>query len=230
MPFTLAHPAIVLPLRRRLWFPGLVAGSIAPDVGYYVPLGVDGELTHAPLGVPVDLLLGALLLLVGWAAYRPLLSLLGKTASATWPGLWRALVAMTVGAATHLVWDTFTHTDGWAVQHWAALRISIVGPHRLYNVIGYVSSIVGLLVLGWFAARWYSRAESTPPAAHRIWVLAAFSMTAVVSGAIATTDPLAAASSYDCVRLVLISAIQSAGIAFGVYAMIVSGYTALGDR
>ena len=37
MPFTLAHPAAVLPLRRHLWFPGLVAGAVAPDVGYYLP-------------------------------------------------------------------------------------------------------------------------------------------------------------------------------------------------
>ena len=38
MPFTLAHPAAVLPLRRWLWFPGLVAGAVAPDVGYYLPV------------------------------------------------------------------------------------------------------------------------------------------------------------------------------------------------
>ncbi|MFE3273804.1 DUF4184 family protein [Nocardia sp. NPDC059239] len=49
MPFTLAHPAAVLPIRRVLWFPGLVAGSIAPDIPYYLRIGVDGELTHAGL-------------------------------------------------------------------------------------------------------------------------------------------------------------------------------------
>jgi hypothetical protein len=42
MPYPLAHPAAVLPLRRlcprRLSFPALVVGSLCPDVGY--PLGV----------------------------------------------------------------------------------------------------------------------------------------------------------------------------------------------
>jgi hypothetical protein len=40
MPFPLAHPAAVLPLRRfcprRLSFPGLLIGSIVPDVAYFV--------------------------------------------------------------------------------------------------------------------------------------------------------------------------------------------------
>ena len=40
MPWTLVHPAAVLPLRKlgvnRLPFGGLVVGSVAPDIGYYV--------------------------------------------------------------------------------------------------------------------------------------------------------------------------------------------------
>jgi Domain of unknown function (DUF4184) len=40
MPWTLAHPAAVLPLRplcpHRLSFGALVVGSVSPDIGYYV--------------------------------------------------------------------------------------------------------------------------------------------------------------------------------------------------
>ena len=40
MPWTLSHPAIVLPLRRfspqPLDFAALVIGSMTPDIGYYI--------------------------------------------------------------------------------------------------------------------------------------------------------------------------------------------------
>lgn len=37
MPFTLAHPAAVLPFwRSRLHFPALLLGSVAPDFGYFL--------------------------------------------------------------------------------------------------------------------------------------------------------------------------------------------------
>src|SRR5690349_24053985 len=52
MPFPLAHPAAVLPLRRYcprfLSFPALVAGSLSPDVGYFFT-GVD-SFSHSFLG------------------------------------------------------------------------------------------------------------------------------------------------------------------------------------
>src|SRR5437762_2617545 len=56
MPFPLAHPAAVLPLRRYcprfLSFPALVIGSIAPDFGYcFGDLNVE-DLSHRSPGSP----------------------------------------------------------------------------------------------------------------------------------------------------------------------------------
>lgn len=49
MPWTFAHPAAVLPLRRfcprYLNFPALMTGALMPDLGYYIP-GADFA-THA---------------------------------------------------------------------------------------------------------------------------------------------------------------------------------------
>ena len=66
MPFTLAHPAAVLPLRRFcprfLNFPALVVGSVGPDAGYaFGWLGAD-QVSHRFLGsfvfcLPVGLVL-----------------------------------------------------------------------------------------------------------------------------------------------------------------------------
>ncbi|WP_327142260.1 DUF4184 family protein [Nocardia sp. NBC_01327] len=224
MPFTLAHPAAVLPLRRALWFPGLVAGSIAPDIPYYVPLGVDAGRTHSLLGLPIDLALGAALLLLARSAHRPLLALLGK--SATLPGttLRRAALAITVGALTHLAWDSFTHTDGIAVQHWEILRESVIGPHRVYNVFGYLSSAGGVLILTWYTARWYRAATSVPPAPQRNWVLTALLLAAAIGALLAGTDPIVHTSLYDCIRHLLVAATQGAALAFTLWA---AAYTAL---
>ncbi|GAA0250852.1 hypothetical protein GCM10010492_58880 [Saccharothrix mutabilis subsp. mutabilis] len=76
MPFTFAHPAAVLPLRRRLWSPGPVTGSVAPDLAYHLPVPGGADLTHSVLGVVgVDLLLG--------------LALLARDPRRAGPGPWR---------------------------------------------------------------------------------------------------------------------------------------------
>jgi Domain of unknown function (DUF4184) len=51
MPLTFAHPAVALPLRKLLgrwgFLPALAIGSMAPDVPYFVPLGIDRHLGHS---------------------------------------------------------------------------------------------------------------------------------------------------------------------------------------
>lgn len=229
VPFTFAHPAAVLPLGRRLWLPGLVAGSLAPDVAYYVPVP-GGELTHEPLGlVTVDLLLGLVLVAAGYLVLGPVLALgpagwrarAGRPAvRVRWPG---AVAAIVVGGATHLLWDAFTHTTGLAVRHWPVLRVSVVGPHRLYNVVGYVSSVAGLLVLAVVAVRWYRRAPRPAhdwpvlPRALRAGVLGAFGCGLVAGGLLGLTDPVSEVSGYDWVRCLLLGAVRGFALVAAVY-------------
>ncbi|APA95550.1 DUF4184 family protein [Nocardia seriolae] len=222
MPFTLAHPAAVLPLRRALWFPGLFAGSIAPDVPYYLPIGVTGELTHSLPGLPVDVLLGAILVGIAWALRRSVEGMLAKAITMSRPGPVGAVAALLIGAVTHLVWDAFTHTDGLAVRHWELLRESVIGPHRVYNVIGYVSSIGGMLLLAGCLAVWYRRARPAPADPRRVWILVSLTGIALLAGLLARTDPVARISLYDCVRHMLIYAITSAGTGFVGYALVVA--------
>src|SRR5581483_12465816 len=50
VPFTLAHPAAVLPLRRRgLVFSALVVGSMAPDFEYF--FGLKRPISHTMPGI-----------------------------------------------------------------------------------------------------------------------------------------------------------------------------------
>ncbi|GAB0106386.1 DUF4184 family protein [Nocardia sp. JMUB6875] len=220
MPFTLAHPAAVLPLRRVLWFPGLVAGSLAPDLPYYLPIGIDGELTHSVPGLPVDLLLGGALVAIAWALRRTVEGMAGRAIILIKPSLAGAAAALLIGAVTHLVWDAFTHTDGVAVQHWEVLRESVIGPHRVYNVIGYVSSVAGMALLAGYLVAWYRRARPVAPDPRRTRVVVSLSAVAILAGLLARTDPVARISLYDCVRHMMIYAITSAATGFVLYALV----------
>lgn len=133
---------------------------------------------------------------------------------------------LVVGAATHLVWDAVTHTDGAAVRYWPMLRLSVVGPHRLYNVIGYVSSLGGLPLLGAITLRWYRRVPRehgrhwpTLPRKTCRWVQGGIAVAVAVGAGIALTAPVSQVSAYDWVRLVLVGGIRGAGLALVLYVL-----------
>jgi hypothetical protein len=102
------------------------------------------------------------------------------------PIVWRPqtgfLVAFAVllGAATHLVWDAFTHRGAWGValvpglgQSWLSIGdLAIAG----YAVLQHGSSLLGLPLLLLVFVSWYRKAPIAPvpplrisPAAQRTW-------------------------------------------------------------
>lgn len=127
MPWTFAHPAAILPLRslcpRWLSWPGLILGSMAPDLSYYVGMhGAWRNFCHTPAGVLTLCLPACLLLLFMMQRWpRQLTVLLPEPhrsmvrdelqpppvdALARWA---MAAASILLGAATHLLWDLFTH-------------------------------------------------------------------------------------------------------------------------
>ena len=172
MPFTLAHPAAVLPLRRARLMSTvpLIIGAMTPDVPYYFPWRIAKhipEATHTFLGTfTLDLPIGLVLLLFLWLLRGPLAAPLGPAAQAkclaaverfgSRPRNWAlAPLSILIGAWTHLAWDSFTHADSWVVSRISALSapvsfFSYTGP--LCHVLQYASSVFGLAVLAiWFA-------------------------------------------------------------------------------
>jgi hypothetical protein len=172
MPFTFAHPAAVLPLRRLklLNTVPLIVGSIAPDLPYYIPARYNRLMqdTHTALGALwLDVPIGLAVLLFGFLLRAPLTALMTPRARALClqsmerfknePRHWLlALLAIYIGAWTHLAWDSFTHENGWMVKRIAALSAPItIGDYTgtMCHVLQYVSSVAGLLIL----AIWYFR-------------------------------------------------------------------------
>jgi hypothetical protein len=176
VPFTLAHPAAILPLRRigLLRTAPLVIGAVTPDVPYYLPLGPSGHAiglrldTHSLIGsYTVDLALGLALLMAVVLLREPLTVLL--PARARWlclealepfrrrPVEWLlAPFAILIGVWSHLLWDSFTHPEGWAVRHIPALSESVtLGWYtgEIFHILQYLSSAIGLLIIAW----WYRR-------------------------------------------------------------------------
>jgi hypothetical protein len=178
MPFTFAHPAAVLPLRRfkSLHMAALMVGSITPDLPYYVPARYSRLMleTHTAIGaLYLDIPLGFVTLLVGFLLRRPLSVLMTPRARAlclqsmerfkedprNW--LWAPL-AIYIGVWSHILWDAFTHDNGSVVKRVAALSAPItIGDYTgtLCHVLQYVSSVAGLLIL----AIWYRRLRTPAP-------------------------------------------------------------------
>ncbi|MFI0897501.1 DUF4184 family protein [Streptomyces sp. NPDC020983] len=189
MPFTLSHPAAVLPLlpggrpRGPLVASALVAGSLAPDVPYFTESLVHGtfgygEFTHSLLGIPTADVAVAALLAAGWhwLLREPLLALLpdrwaaaagtltaptGRSRGAAGAG-WFALSAA-AGAATHVAWDAFTHGGRVGVRLLPVLDRTVLG-HPLYYDLQFSTSVLGLGAIGWYGARTLRAAAGPQPA------------------------------------------------------------------
>ena len=173
MPFTPSHVAAILPFVRTPLLPASLAiGSMVPDLPYFVPLPVEREFSHSLPGVPlVDLPMGIATVLLWVLVFRaPLLDFAPSwlrrrfVLPGPWPRTPRAVVigallvlaSLVIGIATHLVWDAFTHADGWAVLHVTVLREQY-GPFTGYRWAQYGSSVVGLLIISAWGALWVRR-------------------------------------------------------------------------
>lgn len=171
MPFPLAHPAAVLPLRRYcgrwLIFPALVVGAVVPDASYLLgPAHLDvfshtfaGSLVF---GVPAGLVM--LGLFYGLRSrvverlpqryrdlFRPLCNQPGPAAGVL-------VLSLLLGIWSHVFWDGFTHKEGWFVRvvPWLQSPLLPLGHRhvRVCHVLWYLSSFIGIACLYWVYQSW----------------------------------------------------------------------------
>jgi hypothetical protein len=162
MPFTVSHAAAALPIHvfgRRLPLAALMIGSMAPDFAFFIPFAPYRSSTHSIPGIfwfclPVSL-----------AVWYIFIRWMEQPTMALFPDAWREkltptgpitpkLLALTslgivLGAGTHLLWDSFTHSHTWASTAMPALRErqSALGGAPLYHLLQVASSVFGLAVL-----------------------------------------------------------------------------------
>lgn len=192
MPFTLSHIAAVLPLRARsgpgLPLAGLAAGSMSPDVPYFLPLVNWQTLsppTHSLAGlVTWDLGFGLLL----WWGWRSLAGAVHDLAPAwvrrrwqpaDWPergAAWLLVAAaVLVGAVTHVLWDEFTHGGRFAATsfEWVAATYPTPwGAFQGYRLLQYASGVAGLAIV--VMVGWRQPVGPLPPAPNPRLAVAAW--------------------------------------------------------
>jgi hypothetical protein len=181
MPWTFAHPAAVLPLKRycpsQLNFAALVIGSLTPDLGYYIGLWRFASYAHT--------LSGSLFICIptGWALlvsfyllrkptwyllpepHRSLLRPLAATPPPSRAGsILAASISIILGVWSHIIWDAFTHRNRWAVTRYSFLQdriFAIAGTDfPVYTVLQHLSTFVGVAALVAVYYRWLRRRGS----------------------------------------------------------------------
>lgn len=207
MPFTLSHPAAVLPLLRSPFSPAaLVCGALAPDAPYFlvgadIPVSaqswyepfLNATYSHTLPGLTVALPFTLALLTLYGLMRRPVAELLPRlTAAGTaaragdYPRRagWVLLSAL-IGVLTHLAWDSFTHFDGYVVTHVSVLRSQVAGDLTVARVIQHVSTVGGLAAIAvhlWRRPRPTTSSAGLRPAIRRS-VVAALAACALVGAA-----------------------------------------------
>ena len=223
VPFTLAHGAAALPFRHpRIVVSGLLIGSFAPDFEYFLRLAPDGGFGHTLIGAFVLTL--PLALLVLWLFHDfvklPLARLLpdaiqrrltGHLEEFRFRGAGRFILvigSILLGIATHLVWDSFTHSNTWPYHHWPILsqqfHVPIVGRIPFYKALQHGSTIIGTgVLLIWLGFR-YRATEPSPALGH-----SASPRRKIAIGVVLTTVALVGAS----IRAVAVVGIPSGHVA-----------------
>lgn len=175
MPFTAAHPAIILPLLRRhgrwLSVTGLVLGSMAPDFEYFLRLRTKSLLSHSLPGLllfdlPLVLLLSILFHgVIREKVVKNLPRYFKRRALAVpvvpnWIGYLRqnwlaVIISAFIGATSHIFWDSFTHDSGFFVELLPILatnvRIPVINIHMEFcRIVQHLSTLVGFVLILWY--------------------------------------------------------------------------------
>jgi hypothetical protein len=167
MPFTFAHPAIVLPLinkRKKIFSSsGLIIGSIIPDFESFIRFDEHKQYSHTWLGIFwFDLPLAIIFAFIFHNIVRdPLIKNLPYSIGSkfysyidlNWNAFFRkhfimVIYSMLIGITSHLLWDSFTHLN---LADPNAIDSQIyLGHTRLYILLQYSNSVLGLIVIAWY--------------------------------------------------------------------------------
>jgi hypothetical protein len=190
MPWTLSHPAIVLPLRRfspqPLDFVALVIGSMTPDIGHYIHRFDLSTFAHTlPGSFLACLPTGVILLFFYYLFCRPICyALPSPHRQALLPlcpdfpsGLMRwgiILLSLLLGAWTHNFWDAFTHEHGWFVDRipWLQQPVLQIGSTTvcMFLLLQELSTVAGFAIVAltyWLWLRRQQVSSSVAPGSDR---------------------------------------------------------------
>jgi hypothetical protein len=163
MPFTLSHPAILLPFfkNKKLSATALIVGSMSPDFEYFFRMRMQSEISHTFLGIfLIDFPLGFIVMFAFHQIIkRPFIEnaplffqkRLAVLKDSNWINYFKnnfltVLISFFLGAVSHIFWDSMTHWDGYLVQQTSFFNIEFFSI-PVYKIAQHLSSIIGLLYI-----------------------------------------------------------------------------------
>ena len=213
MPFTLAHPAVVIPLKKHLkkWgvLSALIIGSMTPDFSYFLPLGISRYETHSlsallwfclPVGLTFyyiyHILLAPVLLSISPQGFKQRLNAnitLGKLPSATFTAI---VLSLLIGSATHIIWDLLTHPPHVlpsSLASWMNIVVIKFDGYtvQIYRLLQHLSTFLGIGLVIYWIRQWYKNTPPTqqvfwqPPSLFQTLALPVFILLPIIAGLIA---------------------------------------------
>jgi hypothetical protein len=193
MPFTLAHPAIVIPLSKTKWnlsLTAMVIGSMSPDFEFFIQMREVENIGHHWYGI---LLFDLPITILACYLFH---NLLRNSFLANLPEIYRkrfihfqnfdwnsyaiqnklrVIASVFIGIFSHFAWDAFTHHDGFMVELIPFLSTSIeIMRHSVpvYFLLQIFFSITGLVVVHNQLMQMPIQQNATPKSSmdHRYWV------------------------------------------------------------
>jgi len=159
MPFTFAHPVIVLPFlkNKKMSATALVVGSLE----YFFRMSTVGKMGHSFSGIfLIDFPLGFIVIMAFHEIIKkPLIDnlpiffqkRLQFLRGTDWFDYFKnnvivVFVSFFLGAVSHIFLDSMTHYDGYLVNRIAFLNVAVYS-YTVYELAQYLGSIVGLVVI-----------------------------------------------------------------------------------
>lgn len=168
MPFTPAHPAIILPLLNRKYFSatGLIIGSVSPDFEYFLKASTQGVHGHTLAGLfyfdlPITLVWALIFhLLIKRSLIANLPTFLQRRLQPLQSLDFRNSISSNfmifgfsalLGAFSHIFWDSFTHNGRFFVELLPIYKGAYVPFHGakypLWYALQNISTYFGLAII-----------------------------------------------------------------------------------
>ncbi len=178
MPLTISHPALSIPLKRfGLYTSALFIGAMMPDFEFFLSLSDGKAIGHTIPGIFIFCIpVGLIALFIFHKLIKfPLLSLVPHSHQVKlfpvaqrfrffpFGNVLRIVLSLGIGAFSHIAWDSFTHHDGLMVQLFPFLSNPVLvlpqGTMRVYYILQYAGSFIGVLLMIYWYLKWYWQAE-----------------------------------------------------------------------
>jgi hypothetical protein len=192
MPFTLAHPALIIPLYRALKkytsLTGLIIGSIVPDVEYCINIVTRSVISHTFRGIFVfDFPMGIFFAICFHAFLKQVfvfqlpLFIQKKFIPYTHAPWFEKVLknplpflsSLFIGIILHLLWDSISHESGYFVKRVAFLNHTVLHHSIAVNrLIWHVSTWTGIYFVIRFFQSFPEESKSiASPANKNFWPL-----------------------------------------------------------